>query len=176
MTAHVFGHATPSFSACRASVRACREEAAVGNRSPLLARHLPDAIRLVGRRRSPRYGPHPQSSALGPPGLRPPVSYDPTAAQRLKCRPRQLTPLAAIACSILVIIFHLLADPETRYHDLGPGPLRHSHRPRPQDPQPHPLLPGPRPRGNHHSHRTRRLTPTAPQAPATAPGSLPPAR
>jgi transposase len=28
--------------------------------------------------------------------------------------------LAAIARSILVIIFHLLADPETRYHDLGP--------------------------------------------------------
>ena len=27
---------------------------------------------------------------------------------------------AAIARSILVIIFHLLADPETRYHDLGP--------------------------------------------------------
>jgi transposase len=29
--------------------------------------------------------------------------------------------LAAIARSILVIIFHLLADPEARYHDLGPG-------------------------------------------------------
>jgi transposase len=29
-------------------------------------------------------------------------------------------PLAAIARSILVIIFHLLADRETRYHDLGP--------------------------------------------------------
>jgi transposase len=28
--------------------------------------------------------------------------------------------LAAIARSILVIIFHLLADPEARYHDLGP--------------------------------------------------------
>jgi transposase len=29
--------------------------------------------------------------------------------------------LAAIARSILVIIFHLLADPEARYRDLGPG-------------------------------------------------------
>jgi transposase len=29
--------------------------------------------------------------------------------------------LAAIARSILVIIYHLLADPEARYHDLGPG-------------------------------------------------------
>ena len=29
--------------------------------------------------------------------------------------------LAAIARSILVIIFHLLASPEARYHDLGPG-------------------------------------------------------
>lgn len=28
--------------------------------------------------------------------------------------------LSAISRSILVIIFHLLADPETRYHDLGP--------------------------------------------------------
>ena len=48
------------------------------------------------------------------------MSGDPSAAQRLKCRPRQLTSLAAIARSILVIIFRLLADPETRYHDLGP--------------------------------------------------------
>jgi len=29
--------------------------------------------------------------------------------------------LAAIARSILVIIFHLLADREARFHDLGPG-------------------------------------------------------
>jgi transposase len=29
--------------------------------------------------------------------------------------------LAAIARSILVIIYHLLASPEARYHDLGPG-------------------------------------------------------
>jgi len=27
----------------------------------------------------------------------------------------------AVARSILVIIWHLLADPEARYHDLGPG-------------------------------------------------------
>ncbi len=26
-----------------------------------------------------------------------------------------------VARSILVIIFHLLADPEARFHDLGPG-------------------------------------------------------
>jgi transposase len=29
--------------------------------------------------------------------------------------------LVAVARSILVIIFHLLADPEARFHDLGPG-------------------------------------------------------
>lgn len=29
--------------------------------------------------------------------------------------------LAAIARSILVIIFHLLADPQARFRDLGPG-------------------------------------------------------
>jgi transposase len=29
--------------------------------------------------------------------------------------------LAAVARSVLVIIYHLLADPEARFHDLGPG-------------------------------------------------------
>jgi hypothetical protein len=30
----------------------------------------------------------------------------------------------AVARSILVIIWHLLTDPDARYHDLGPGYLR----------------------------------------------------
>jgi transposase len=34
---------------------------------------------------------------------------------------RKRNALAAIARSVLVIIFHLLADPETRFRDLGPA-------------------------------------------------------
>jgi poly(3-hydroxybutyrate) depolymerase len=30
-------------------------------------------------------------------------------------------PRCAVARSILVIVWHLLADPTSRYHDLGPG-------------------------------------------------------
>ena len=41
--------------------------------------------------------------------------------RRLAKRRGKRKALAAIARSILVIIFHLLADPEARYHDLGPG-------------------------------------------------------
>jgi transposase len=41
--------------------------------------------------------------------------------RRLARRRGKRKALAAIARSILVIIFHLLADPEARYHDLGPG-------------------------------------------------------
>ena len=40
--------------------------------------------------------------------------------RRLAKRRGKRKALAAIARSILVIIFHLLADPEARYHDLGP--------------------------------------------------------
>jgi len=41
--------------------------------------------------------------------------------RRLAKRRGKRKALAAIARSILVIIFHLLASPEARYHDLGPG-------------------------------------------------------
>jgi transposase len=40
--------------------------------------------------------------------------------RRIARRRGKRTALAAIARSILVIIFHLLADPQARYHDLGP--------------------------------------------------------
>jgi transposase len=40
--------------------------------------------------------------------------------RRLARRRGKRKALAAVARSILVIIFHLLADPEARYHDLGP--------------------------------------------------------
>ena len=35
--------------------------------------------------------------------------------------------LVAVARSILVIVWHLLADPTTRYHDLGPHHYQHHH-------------------------------------------------
>jgi transposase len=33
--------------------------------------------------------------------------------------------IVAVGRSILVIVWHLLADPTVRYHDLGAGLLRH---------------------------------------------------
>ena len=41
--------------------------------------------------------------------------------RRLARRRGKRKALAAIARSVLVIIFHLLADPAARYHDLGAG-------------------------------------------------------
>ena len=40
--------------------------------------------------------------------------------RRLVKRRGKLKALVAVARSILVIIWHLLADPTARYHDLGP--------------------------------------------------------
>ncbi len=40
--------------------------------------------------------------------------------RRLARRRGKRKALAAVARSILVIIYHLLADPEARFHDLGP--------------------------------------------------------
>jgi hypothetical protein len=41
--------------------------------------------------------------------------------RRLVRRIGKLKALVAIARSILVIVWHLLADPTARFHDLGPG-------------------------------------------------------
>jgi transposase len=41
--------------------------------------------------------------------------------RRIVERRSRLKALVAVARSILVIIWHLLADPSARYHDLGPG-------------------------------------------------------
>jgi transposase len=40
---------------------------------------------------------------------------------RIARRRGKATAQVAVARSVLVIIWHLLADPEARYHDLGPG-------------------------------------------------------
>ena len=41
--------------------------------------------------------------------------------RRLVRRIGKLKALVAVARSILVIVWHLLADPTARFHDLGPG-------------------------------------------------------
>ena len=63
----------------------------------------------------------------------------------------------AIPRSILTIIWHLLADPATRYTDLGYGYYQAPHRQRPQGQEPHPAdrsAAGP----PHHHHAQGRLT------------------
>jgi hypothetical protein len=54
----------------------------------------------------------------------------------------KLKALVAIARSILVIVWHLLADPTARFHDLGAGYYTgHINKDR-KDPQPRPPAPG----------------------------------
>jgi transposase len=55
---------------------------------------------------------------------RPPAKTDTFLGERyrrLVRRRGKLKALVAIARSILVIVWHLLADPTARYHDLGAG-------------------------------------------------------
>jgi hypothetical protein len=52
--------------------------------------------------------------------------------------------IVAVGRSILIIIWHLLADPTARFHDLGAGLLRHPHRHRAHQAQPRPPARGPR--------------------------------
>ena len=61
----------------------------------------------------------------------------------------------AVGRSILVIIWHLLSDPDARFYDLGIRLLRRPHRPRTPQAQPRP--PARSPRLQRHP-RTRRLT------------------
>ena len=81
--------------------------------------------------------------------------------RRLASRRGKRKALVAIARSILVIIFHLLADPAARFRDLGPGyydnRINRDRKIRNHVRQ----LAGPRP---HRHHRGSRLTPLAPPA------------
>ena len=74
----------------------------------------------------------------------------------------------AVARSILVIIWHLLADPAARLHRPRLRLLPDPHRPRPQDPQPHPPDPGPRLRGNPHQDRLTHTVPDQARSPDQA--------
>ena len=64
----------------------------------------------------------------------------------------------AVARPILIIIWHLLADPAARFTDLGPRLPPGPHRYRPQAPQPHPADPGAR---LHRRPHPGRVTHTA---------------
>ena len=75
--------------------------------------------------------------------------------RRIVKRRGKLKALVAVARSILVIVWNLLADPTARFHDLGRGLLHPPHRHRTKGAQP------PRPTGRARlpgHRRTRRLT------------------
>jgi Transposase IS116/IS110/IS902 family len=75
--------------------------------------------------------------------------------------------IVAVGRSILIIVWHLLADPTARFHDLGAGLLRHPDQPRPRQAQPRPPAGGPRLQGHPG---TGRLT----GHPSTRPDPAPP--
>ena len=76
--------------------------------------------------------------------------------RRLVKRRGKLKALVAVARSILVIVWHLLADPTARYHDLGADYHASRIDKDTQHPQPHP--PARSPRLHRHPHPGR-LTP-----------------
>jgi hypothetical protein len=62
-------------------------------------------------------------SSAWPPPPPPPAAAaasSPNATDASSNAAAKAKPLVAVARSILVIIWHLLADPTVRYHDLGP--------------------------------------------------------
>ena len=63
--------------------------------------------------------------------------------RRLARRRGKRKAITAVARSILVSIFHLLAGPEARFHDLGPDYYNNRISRGPQDRQPRPPAPGP---------------------------------
>ena len=71
--------------------------------------------------------------------------------------------IVAVGRSILVIIWHLLSDPDARFHDLGADFYAARIDPERRKPQPHPPPRSPRLQGHP---RTRRLTTRAQPHPA----------
>ena len=70
--------------------------------------------------------------------------------------------LVAVARSILVIVWHLLADPTARFHDLGADYHASRIDQRPQDPQPGAPAPGARPQGHPPARRLTNNTRLSP--------------
>ena len=81
--------------------------------------------------------------------------------RRLARRRGKRKAIVAVARSVLVIIFHLLADPEARFHDLGPG-YHDTHIDRQRKIRNHVRqLRDPRPDRHRHPRGRRRLTQAA---------------
>jgi transposase len=66
--------------------------------------------------------------------------------------------IVAVGRSILVIVWHLLSDPEARFHDLGAQFYDTRIRPRAQETQPRPPTRSPRLQGHLGTRRLTRLT------------------
>jgi transposase len=49
-----------------------------------------------------------------------PTPSSANASRRIARRRGKKKAIVAVGCSILVIVWHLLSDPEVRFHDLGP--------------------------------------------------------
>ena len=108
---------------------------ATGHGNPYLARVLGEAAVATGR----------TSTFLG------------ERYRRIARRRGTKRAIVAVGRSILVIVWHLLADPTARFHDLGAGLLRHPRQRRARQAQPRPPAGGTRLQGHPP---TRRLTST----------------
>ncbi len=73
----------------------------------------------------------------------------------------------AVARSILIVIWHLLADPAARFIDLGPDCARLPHRPGQEDPQLRPPAPGHGTAGNPDPGRLTHTALIRPDAPTS---------
>ena len=86
--------------------------------------------------------------------------------RRLSRPPRRAKAKCAVGRSILVIIWHLLADPAGQVHRPRPRLARRTGQPRPQDPQPPPPAQGPRARRDRHPDRRLTIKPPLTRPPA----------
>ena len=93
--------------------------------------------------------------------------------QRIARRRGRAKTQAAIARSILVIIWHLLNDPAGPLRRPRPRLPRQPHRQEQEDPQPHPPAPGARPDRHHRPQPPDPYRPQVSPAAVTGPGPLP---
>ena len=128
--------------------------------SPRTASPAPAA----GRGGRARATPTSRASWARPPPRRPHRHLPRRAVPADRPPPRQAKAQVAVARSILVIIWHLLADPAARYTDLGAGYYASPHRQGQEDQQPHPPA-----RGRSATPSPSRPRPPNPIPPLTRP-------
>ena len=91
--------------------------------------------------------------------------------RRLARRRGKRRAIVAVGNSVLTIIWHLLSDPDARYHDLGPDYYETEDQPPAPPTRPHPPTRTPH-RPESHPHRRRLTTdhpPTHPEPPDPRP-------